>query len=163
MLKILEASNKQEERKGVSPLKDKVPLDTIEEESHEKSLDLEMDSVNKHMCMKAIIQVIRDMNEMFGENWTSQHMPVWMQALHIEISKTECPLNVKIFILKILINNQDIFMPYARFWFKPIGNYITTKDNGGVGFHYFTRDLCSLLLAFHQSPKYPFKPDPESD
>lgn len=102
------------------------------------------------------------MHELFGENWNKDQMPVWMQALHSEIMKIETPLNVKIFILKIVLNLQDIFLPYSKFWFKPIGNYITTKNNGGVGLHYFTRDLCSLLLTFHQSNEFPYKPDSEN-
>jgi DNA-dependent protein kinase catalytic subunit len=88
--------------------------------------------------MKSFIQVIKDMHGMFGETWTKDQMPVWMQALHTEISKADTPMNIRIFILKIILNLQDIFIPYAKFWFKPIGAYITSKNNGGLGLHYFT-------------------------
>lgn len=46
------------------------------------------------------------MVEMFAkENWDkSKEMPLFMQALNIEIRRPETHINVKIFILKILIN-----------------------------------------------------------
>jgi len=81
--------------------------------------------------------------------------------LNAEVSKPGVSLNTRIFILKLVTNLEDIFSPYAKFWFKPIAEYISEKKNGGVGFHYFTRDLCSLLLAFCEAP-YNFSPNPES-
>jgi DNA-dependent protein kinase catalytic subunit len=57
-------------------------------------------------------------------------------------------LNVKVFILKLLVNNPEIFKPYAQFWLEPICNYIVGKQKNGKGFHYFLRDLVSLLILW---------------
>jgi len=46
------------------------------------------------------------------------------------------------------VNNSKVFEPYAKFWLKPMGDYINLKPNGGVGFHYFTRDLCTMLASW---------------
>jgi hypothetical protein len=34
---------------------------------------------------------------------------------------------VKVFILKLLVNNPELFEPYAQFWIEPICNYIIGK------------------------------------
>ena len=46
------------------------------------------------------------------------------------------------------INSPALFAPYAQHWFEPIANYIVEKNNGGKGFHYFMRDLCTLLISW---------------
>lgn len=47
-----------------------------------------------------------------------------------------------------------MFSPYAQHWFEPIANYIIEKNNGGKGFHYFVRDLCTMLISWsHYTPE----------
>ena len=94
-------------------------------------------------------------------------MPLFMQSLNAEIRRPETHINVKIFILKILINkyfylfnisySPNLFAPYSQHWFEPIANYIIEKNNGGKGFHYFMRDLCTLLMSWAD-----FMPDDSS-
>ena len=64
-------------------------------------------------------------------------------------------MNVKIFILKMVSNNAKMFEPYSKYWFEPICQYVILKDNGGKGFHYFLRDLCTLLISWNCTPKNP--------
>ena len=65
-----------------------------------------MDNVNKHECMKNIKRCIDKMVDLFGKEWEANrsNMPLFMQALNAEIRRPDVHLNVKIFILKILIN-----------------------------------------------------------
>ena len=49
-------------------------LEIIKEETDQK---LEMDKVNRHRCMQSFIKVIKDMHDLFGENWKDK-MPNWM-------------------------------------------------------------------------------------
>ena len=67
---------------------------------------LEMDNVNKHECMKNIKRCIDKMQELFSANWESDqsNMPLFMQALNAEVKRPDTHINIKIFILKILIN-----------------------------------------------------------
>ena len=58
---------------------------------------------------------------------------------------------MKVFILKLLVNNPELFEPYAQFWIEPICNYITGKQKNGKGFHYFLRDLATLLITWSKS------------
>jgi hypothetical protein len=41
----------------------------------------------------------------------TQVMPMFMQALNQEVRRPETHINVKIFILKIVINNPTLFEP----------------------------------------------------
>lgn len=67
---------------------------------------MELDNVNQHECMKNIKSCIDRMVELFAkENWEKgKDMPLFMQALNSEIRRADTHINVKIFILKILIN-----------------------------------------------------------
>ncbi len=78
-----------------------------QEQEAKESSELEMDNVNQHECMKNIKRCIDKMVELFAQQQWAQdrkQMPLFMQALNQEIRRPETHLNVKIFILKILIN-----------------------------------------------------------
>ena len=94
------------------------------------------------------------MNELFSNQWVSDDLPEFMQVLLKEIDKGY--LNLQIFVLKLLVNNQDLFKPFAHFWITPICNFINSKKRGGKGFHYFLRDLTTLLILW--SDEKQFKP-----
>jgi hypothetical protein len=60
------------------------------------------------------------MQELFQPQWTQngpESPPEFMQELHDEVEKPTCHLNIKIFILKLLVNNNLLFKPYAQMWF----------------------------------------------
>lgn len=75
-------------------------------------------------------------------------MPDFMKFLHNEITQANCSLVTKVFILKVVTNNSKVFEPYADFWFRPIAEYLAAKETGGKGFHYFARDLCTMLVSW---------------
>jgi len=127
---------------------EKAPLPQEDQKAEDQ---LEMDNVNQHECMRNIKRCIEKMIELFkASTWEAdtQVMPLFMQALNQEVRRPETHINVKIFILKIVINNPTLFEPYAAHWFEPIASYICEKNNGGKGFHYFMRDLCTLLISW---------------
>jgi len=71
-----------------------------------------------------------------------------------EFNRDGVHLNIKIFILKIVTNNPKLFKPHASHWFEPICQYITSKKSGGgKGFHYFLRDLCTMLISWRYAPE----------
>lgn len=89
------------------------------------------------------------MSELFGADWQKngpEQPPQFMQELAQEVDREDCHLNIRIFILKLLVNNSGLFKPYAAMWFEPICKFITQKQTGGKGFHYFLRDLTTLLI-----------------
>lgn len=95
------------------------------------------------------------MTSLFSEEWKKQEeMPKFAQYLLNEFNRDGVHLNIKIFILKIVTNNPKLFKPYASHWFEPICQYITSKkSSGGRGFHYFLRDLCTMLISWRYVPE----------
>jgi len=47
-----------------------------------------------------------------------------MQELLTKANSPSTHLNVKIFILKLLVNNPEVFKVFAQHWIDPIANYI---------------------------------------
>ena len=110
---------------------------------------LELDIVNKHECMKNVKRSLDKMQELFGLQWKEngyEDVPEFMQGLLQVIEETDCHLNVKIFILKLLVNNSNLFKPFAQYWFAPVCKFIDQPRTGGKGFHYFLRDLATVLI-----------------
>jgi len=79
-------------------------------------------------------------------------MPEFVHYLLKEFSQKGVSLNIRIFILKIVTNNPRLFKHYAAQWFKPICEYIVQPDTGGDGFHYFLRDVCTMLISWSYQP-----------
>ena len=74
-----------------------------------------------------------------------------MQALLKDVEADATHVNVKIFILKLLVNNSQLFKPYAKHWFHAICAFIVSPKTGGKGFHYFLRDLATLLIQWRET------------
>jgi hypothetical protein len=68
------------------------------------------------------------MQELFKTEWAQDYeaLPSFMQTL-LRDFQNEAHLNVKIFILKMLVNHQELFKPYAKIWLLPICNFISGK------------------------------------
>ena len=101
--------------------------------------------------MKNIKRCLDRMHELFDGEWKEagyEDLPEFMQALLRDIQAPDVHLNVKIFILKLLVNNSDLFKPFAQHWYHVICEFIVQKNTGGVGFHYFLRDLATLLVQW---------------
>ena len=99
------------------------------------------------------------MQELFSGAWREagyEDQPEFMQALLKDVEAPDAHLNVKIFVLKLLVNNSQLFKPFAQHWFTVICEFIVSGNTGGVGFHYFLRDLSTLLIQWSDdfTPKF---------
>ncbi len=110
----------------------------------------EMDALNQNRSMASILYLIDHMNTQFGARWQSVDMPEWMKALHNKLSAMDGHINVKWFIAKIVIARRSVFGRWARAWFGPLISLaiLPADKNGGVGFHYFLRDLSFVFLSW---------------
>jgi hypothetical protein len=106
----LDETGQREDKKLQKLIGEKNIVEIEQEEEEGRQEDevqqMELDNVNQHECMKNIKRCIDRMVELFAkENWEKgKEMPLFMQALNSEIRRPETHINVKIFILKILIN-----------------------------------------------------------
>jgi len=81
---------------------------------------------------------------------TPSEMPPWMSFLHRKVSDQYTAENVKLFIIRALINAQPVFRTYAKFWYAPlIGFLVNSSLARNDKMDYFTLDLMVLLLSWH--------------
>jgi len=106
-------------------------------------LPLELDELNQHPCMLSMICVLKHMERNHiipsltsAENGAVQQsgtittmtlivntqqssvaneMPLWMLPLHKRFSDPTTALNIKLFLLRLIIQTHTIFKPYARY------------------------------------------------
>lgn len=133
----------------IEPIDDPKKYQDQQQLSKSAENTLEMDIVNKHECMKNLKRCLDKMQDLFTSDWKQAgygDLPEFMQSLLRDAEDPSVHLNVKIFILKLLVNNSGLFKPFAQHWFTVICDFITQKNTGGVGFHYFLRDLATLLV-----------------
>ncbi|XP_068093458.1 DNA-dependent protein kinase catalytic subunit isoform X2 [Hyperolius riggenbachi] len=126
---------------------------SYEAEAPEDVMEFEMDELNQHECMAAMSGLIKHMqrNEItpkVDEDNTPQDLPPWMKYLHLKLGNPSSPLNVRLFISKLIVNTEEVFRPYAKFWIGPILQLIVSGNNGGVGIHYLVVEAVVTLLSW---------------
>lgn len=102
--------------------------------------------------IKRAINKMVELLDLTSDKAPKEDMPLFMQNLLLEIKRPGVHLNVRIFILKILVNNPQLFQRFATHWFEPLCHYIVQKETGGKGFHYFLRDLCTMIISWNFVP-----------
>ncbi|XP_077979786.1 DNA-dependent protein kinase catalytic subunit-like [Glandiceps talaboti] len=116
-------------------------------------LEMEMDELNQHECMATMTALLKHMNRnkitpQVEKGTKPTEMPGWMSSLHKKLSSSSTHTNVKLFIIKLITNTEEVFRPYARFWFTPIMEWIIGGKTGGEGIHYMVRDAMVAMLMW---------------
>jgi len=136
----------------------KIILESIESEknllkdnnkSNNKLTSIEEDKVNKHPIMQNILIILDLLYNKNPENFKSEKIiPLIIQEILNELKHPECTLNIKIFFLKIIINKPEVFQFYIHLFLPILMKFPVDKNNQcGKGFHYFHRDISTLLLS----------------
>ncbi|CAH2285137.1 DNA-dependent kinase catalytic subunit [Pelobates cultripes] len=129
--------------------KDRVP----DLQAADEVMEFEMDELNQHECMTAMTYLIKHMkrNEItpkVEEGVTPQDLPPWMKFLHVKLGNPSTPLNIRLFITKLIVNAEEVFRPYARFWIGPLLQLVVSGNNGGDGIHYMVVEAVVTLLSW---------------
>jgi hypothetical protein len=101
--------------------------------------------------MITLLTIIDQMQEKFGATYDKQEMPKWMAEMQMKFLQTD-NFNIKLFILKVILNKPEPFEPYKHYWVRHILKAIA---GGLVGenFNYYLRDICILLLRWNVVPQ----------
>uniref|UniRef100_A0A8C9Y6S2 DNA-dependent protein kinase catalytic subunit n=1 Tax=Sander lucioperca TaxID=283035 RepID=A0A8C9Y6S2_SANLU len=141
---------------------------TVTEEtnpSQDAMVDLEMDELNQHECMATMTALIGHMlrNNITpkiepvsgAEKKVKPELPPWMKFLHAKLANPATPLNIRLFISKLIINTEEVFRPYAKHWLGPLLQVIVSGNNGGEGIHFMVVDIVVIVLSWTSlaSPK----------
>ncbi|XP_033988441.1 DNA-dependent protein kinase catalytic subunit isoform X2 [Trematomus bernacchii] len=128
--------------------------------SQDAMVDLEMDELNQHECMATMTGLI---GHMLRNNITPKieqgnmpnELPPWMKFLHGKLSNPATPLNIRLFISKLIINTEEVFRPYAKHWLGPLLQVVVSGNNGGGGIHFMVVDIVVTVLSWTSlaSPK----------
>ncbi|XP_040210104.1 DNA-dependent protein kinase catalytic subunit [Rana temporaria] len=116
-------------------------------------MEFEMDELNQHECMTTMSGLIKHMqrNEItpkVEEGVTPQDLPPWMKFLHTKLGNPSTQLNIRLFIAKLIVNSEEVFRPYAKFWIGPILQLVVSGNNGGTGIHYMVVETVVTLLSW---------------
>ncbi|CAN9506484.1 unnamed protein product [Ophioblennius macclurei] len=128
--------------------------------SQDATVDLEMDELNQHECMTSMTALIGHMQrnnitpKVESGNSPSE-LPPWMKFLHGKLANPATPLNIRLFISKLVINTEEVFRPYAKHWLGPLLQLIVSGNNGGEGIHYMVVEVVVTMLSWtsQASPK----------
>lgn len=128
---------------------------SVTENNDEKemmSLTFEFDDINNHECMAPICGVITHMvsanisrlpND--GENLS---MPKWMQCFRNSLNGTAID-NVKLFMVKIILNMQEVFKPFGKFFIVPILRFLNLHLENYRFINYVVKDIVVMLIDWH--------------
>ncbi|XP_058033644.1 DNA-dependent protein kinase catalytic subunit [Ahaetulla prasina] len=116
-------------------------------------MELEMDELNQHECMASMTTLLKHMHRnnitpVVEKGTNSPELPPWMKFLHSKLGNSTIPLNIRLFIAKLIVNTEEVFQPYAKWWLGPLLQLVVSKDNGGKGIHYMVVEIVVTLLSW---------------
>ena len=123
-------------------------------------VEIEVDSLNDHECMSHIISIIRYMNEkeMFPVPHPEQErmeckLPSWMQSLKTKLMSQTTDTNIKLYILRLILNTSDVFQPFSNHFLVDVLSLITSESLWPKGklLNYFFMDLAVMLLSWSEA------------
>ncbi|XP_008051625.2 DNA-dependent protein kinase catalytic subunit [Carlito syrichta] len=116
-------------------------------------LELELDELNQHECMAPLTALIKHLHRNLSppdgeEGSLPRDLPPWMKFLHNKLGNPLVPLNIRLFLAKLVINTEEAFRPYAKHWLSPLLQLAASEDNGGVGIHHMVVEIVATVLSW---------------
>ncbi|XP_072855016.2 DNA-dependent protein kinase catalytic subunit [Pogona vitticeps] len=115
-------------------------------------MELEMDELNQHECMASMTTLIKHMHRNNitpkVEGADTPDLPPWMKFLHNKLGNPSVPVNIRLFVAKLIVNTEEVFQPYAKHWLGPLLQLVVSGDNGGEGIHYMVVEIVVTLLSW---------------
>ena len=108
--------------------------------------------MNANPCMPMYLRVVDYLDKTFRPVPTAEGaprpLPSWMSEMLQKLSDAATPLNVRLFLTKVILNRPAVFRPHCGTFLGPLLRLAVAPDNGGSGFHYFLRDICLCVLEW---------------
>ncbi|GAU90192.1 DNA dependent Protein Kinase catalytic subunit [Ramazzottius varieornatus] len=127
------------------------------------SVELEMDELNRHVCMPTLValiqhMIVKNISPMGGD------MPKWVNAIKDKLEDKKTKLNVRLFLAKLIVNMENsstpVFGEHADELYAGICEVLLSMDWSG-GINYFIADLIHIMLVWSMS-KMPSSTDSEA-
>ncbi|KAH0617728.1 hypothetical protein JD844_016251 [Phrynosoma platyrhinos] len=128
----------------------KEPMDSVVPDD---VVELEMDELNQHECMASMTTLVKHMHRnnitpAVEKGVDTPDLPLWMKFLHNKLGNPSVPLNIRLFVAKLIVNTEEVFQPYAKHWLGPLLQLVVSGDNGGEGIHYMVVEIVVTLLSW---------------
>ncbi|KAK2178224.1 hypothetical protein NP493_553g02014 [Ridgeia piscesae] len=107
----------------------------------EDFVEMDMDELNQHECMATLTALVKHLDHTIS--------PVDSVSVKPLLTDSRTAANVKLFISRLIVNVEEAFRPYARFWLSPLMDVLVTGVAGTDGINYFIVDLVVTLLSWH--------------
>ncbi|KAL8182171.1 UNVERIFIED_CONTAM: hypothetical protein K2H54_046546 [Gekko kuhli] len=142
--------NSQDPTASASQVRRKEPTESI---GLSDIMELEMDELNQHECMASMTTLIKHMHRnnitpTVEKGAVLPDLPPWMKFLHTKLGNPSVPLNIRLFVAKLIVNTEEVFQPYAKQFLGPLLQLIVSGDNGGEGIHYMVVEIVVTLLSW---------------
>ncbi|XP_006860145.1 PREDICTED: DNA-dependent protein kinase catalytic subunit [Chrysochloris asiatica] len=116
-------------------------------------MELEMDELNQHECMVPLTTLVKHMHRSqittkVEEGSVPSSLPHWMKFLHDKLANISVPLNIRLFLAKLVINAEEVFRPYAKHWLSTLLQLVVSESNGGEGIHYMVVEIVVTVLSW---------------
>ncbi|XP_060099810.1 DNA-dependent protein kinase catalytic subunit [Heteronotia binoei] len=116
-------------------------------------VELELDELNQHECMASMTTLVKHMHRnnitpTVEKGAVLPDLPPWMKFLHNKLGNPSVPLNIRLFVAKLIVNTEEVFQPYAKQFLGPLLQLIVSGDNGGEGIHYMVVEIVVTLLSW---------------
>ena len=92
-----------------------------------------------------MVNLLRVIDYLYGKFFDG-NKPGWMNPIYAELEKDSCPLALRIFLTKLIINRPNIFAQLE--WGEILLKYMSLNENGGKFLHYYFRDAIKMFLTF---------------
>lgn len=94
-------------------------------------IEIDLDELNQHESMASFVELIQSLvinkiTPIYETGHMPAEMPPWMGFLHRKVSDGNTHENVKLFVIRGLINTQQVFKPYAKFWYAPLISFLVS-------------------------------------
>ena len=74
-----------------------------------------------------------------------------MEQIRLKLTNDKTQQNVKLFLLRLILNSSEIFRPFAKHFGKEVLELVTSSTTwpGNVTVNYFSLDLIVMLLSWY--------------
>ncbi|CAF0815340.1 unnamed protein product [Brachionus calyciflorus] len=120
-----------------------------------QDVEIELDDLNSHESMESLVSLFQSLisnkiTPVYENGQIPTEMPPWMNFLHKKILDVYTHENVKLFIIRAIVNTSNIFKPFCKFWFPALIGFLvnSTLCREFDEMDYFTLDLMILILSW---------------
>jgi DNA-dependent protein kinase catalytic subunit len=129
-------------------------FDEVNQNIMDSQTEIESDDLNHHESMSSLVQLIKSLHAnkitpIYENDQLPTQMPPWMEFLQKKVKDMDVHLNVKLLIVRAIINTEQFFKAYAKFWYSSLIGFLVNAFSKEDTMDYFTLDLMVVLLSWN--------------